>query len=379
MLSQILKNLVEQDNYRYLRSLSRDGAFVRYNGQRLLNLASNDYLHLSADEDLKKAFFAEIRASDFYFSSSSSRSLSGNFEIYERFEEAMARHFCPKEVLHFNSGYHLNISCIQALSTLPHTLLIADKFIHASVIDGLRLGGGKFIRFKHNDMAHLESLLQKHHKMYRHIIIITEALFSMDGDFAPLLKLVEYKKTYPNILLYVDEAHSVGCFDDSGLGYAKSIGVEKDIDFLVFTFGKAIASMGACMITHKDFKSFFVNKARAFIYSTALPPLNVAWSHFIFKNLDSFVCQRQKLSNISRYFKGELSKSGFEILGDAHIVSLLCGGNDKANQYAQKLLSANIFAPAIKEPTVPKNTARIRFCLHSGLDEEALEGVLKAI
>ena len=378
-LDTILADLKTQGNYRRLKTLTHEGQYVYFKGQKLLNLAGNDYLHLTKDEGLKDEFLRQLDAKDFYLSSSSSRSLSGNFSIYEKFESSLAKSFQNKEVLHFNSGYHLNLSCIQALSTLPNTLLIADKLIHASVIDGLRLGGSRFLRFKHNDLESLENLLKQYHKDYEHIIIITEALFSMNGDFAPLKELTEFKKRYQNILLYVDEAHSVGCFDESGLGYAKSLGLDKKIDCLVFTFGKAIASVGACMLCSSDFKAFFINKARAFIYSTALPPLNVAWSHFIFANLARFHNQRQNLHNISHFFKDVLLKQGFKILGDEYIISLLCGSNAKADMISNNLLQGGIFAPAIKEPTIPKGTSRIRFSLNAALNEAHIESIIKAL
>lgn len=375
----ILKNLKSAKNYRYLKSLHHEDDFVYFNGQKLLNLAGNDYLALAKNEALKEEFFKHLKQKDCYFSSSSSRSLSGNFSIYEDFENDLAakinENLKPKdkkEVLHFNSGYQLNLSCIQALSSVPNTLFISDKLIHASIIDGLRLGGKKFLRFKHNDMSHLQDLLEKQYKKYDFIIVISEALFSMNGDFAPLQRLVALKKQYKNILLYIDEAHSVGCFDEKGLGLVNSLNLVQEIDFLVFTFGKALASMGACMICAEDFKNFFINKSRAFIYSTALPPLNVAWTHFICGKLAFFTKERRRLFFISDFFKTMLENKGFEVLGNAYIISLLCNSNERADELSLRLLKKGFFAPAIKEPTVPKNTARIRFSLSANIKEEDL-------
>ena len=172
-----------------------------------------------------------------------------------------------------------------------------------------------------------------------------------------------------------DEAHSVGCFGDDGLGYVRSLGLEKEIDFLVFTFGKAIASMGACMIS--DEKDFFINKARGFIYSTAIAPINVAWTLYIFEKLSNFNEKRKHLLDLGFKFKNAL-KTKFEVIGDAYIVSLLLKQNDLADKFYKKLLENGIFAPAIKEPTVPKNSARIRFSLHSGLNLQDIEKILEA-
>ncbi len=372
-ITQILDELKQQDNFRILRSLKHKGKYVIYNDQKLLNLAGNDYLNLSNEKALKQDFLMHLK--EFEFSSSSSRSLSGNFEIFTEFESFLEAKF-SKKVLHFNSGYSLNTSCLQALASIKNTLFLADKQVHASIIDGLRLGGAKFMRFKHNDIKHLQSLVQKYHKEFENIIIISEALFSMDGDFAPIKEFVKLKKEFKNIKIYIDEAHSIGCFGDDGLGYVKFLGLEKEVDFLVFTFGKAIASMGACMIS--DEKDFFINKARAFIYSTAIAPINVAWTLHIFKHLSEFKIQRNKLFKLNTWFKNALANKG-EILGEAYIISLILGKNSLANKTSQKLLENGIFAPAIKEPSVAKNTARIRFSLHSGLVKEDLERVLKIL
>ncbi|TKX31252.1 aminotransferase class I/II-fold pyridoxal phosphate-dependent enzyme [Campylobacter estrildidarum] len=378
-VEKILQDLKDDHNFRSLPHLKHEGKFVYKEGKKLLNLASNDYLALSYDKELKEEFLSTLKDENLFFSSSSSRSLSGNFEIYEELEDYLKADFKDKEILHFNSGYHLNLSCIAALSSLDKTLFLADKFIHASMIDGLRLNRTNFFRYKHNDLDHLEFLIRKHYEKYENIVILSEALFSMDGDFSDLKALVELKKTYPKIKLYIDEAHSVGCFDKKGLGYAKFLGLENEIDFLVFTFGKAIASMGACMICTKKYKDFFINKARAFIYSTALPPINVAFTLFIFKNMTKFQNKRENLYRLSQNFKNKLKEKKYQILGDCYIVSLILGDNKKALEIAQILEKGGFFAPAIKEPTVPKNTARIRFSLHAGLDQNDLNPILELL
>lgn len=378
-IEKILQDLEQNHNLRTLTPLKHEGNFVYKKDKKLLNLAGNDYLNLASSKELKNEFLNSLKEKDFFFSSSSSRSLSGNFEIYEELESFLKTKFKDKEILHFNSGYHLNISCIAALSSISKTLFLADKFIHASMIDGLRLGGADFFRFHHKNMNHLESLIQKHYENYENIIILSEALFSMDGDFGDFQILCELKKRYEKIKLYIDEAHSVGCFDDEGLGLVKKLRLENEVDFLVFTFGKAIASMGACMICEKKYKNFFINKARALIYSTALPPLNVAWTQFIFKKMPNFKKKRENLELLSAFFKSKLQEKNHTFLGDAYILSLLLGDNKKALEISQKLEKAGIFAPAIKEPTVPKNTARIRFSLHAGLSIEELESTIELL
>ncbi|EAJ1254397.1 pyridoxal phosphate-dependent aminotransferase family protein [Campylobacter lari] len=372
-ITQILDELKQQDNFRILRSLKHEGKYVVYNGQKFLNLASNDYLNLSNEKTLKQDFLTHLK--EFEFSSSSSRSLSGNYAIFDEFESFLEAKL-GRKILHFNNGYALNVSCLQALASIKNTLFLADKQVHASIIDGLRLGGAKFIRFKHNDIKHLQSLVQKHYKEFENIIIISEALFSMDGDFAPIKEFINLKKEFKNIKIYIDEAHSIGCFNDDGLGYVKFLGLEKEVDFLVFTFGKAIASMGACMISNE--KDFFINKARAFIYSTAIAPINVTWTLHVFKHLHEFSAQRKELLELSAWFKNALASKG-AVLGEAYVISFILGQNALASEISQKLLENGIFAPAIKEPTVAKNTARIRFSLHAGLVKKDLEKVLEVL
>lgn len=372
-----LQKLRQDFNYRTLPQLKHDGNFVIKEGKKLLNLASNDYLNLAYNENLKKEFLQKISKDDLYFSASSSRSLSGNFSIYTAFENYLKSFFKDREILHFNSGYHCNIACISALATLPKTLFLCDKLAHASMIDGLRLGGAKFLRFKHNDMQNLELLLEKHHKDYENIIILSEALFSMDGDFARLKELIRLKKRFSGVYLYIDEAHSVGCFGN-GLGLAVEFKLSEEIDFLIFTFGKALASMGACIITKGEMKEFFTNTARSLIYSTALAPINVAWSLFIFQKMKEFEEKRKQLFTLAKDFKKELKKRA-EILGEAYIISLILRDNEKTLQFATKLEENGFFAPAIKSPTVPPNTARIRFSIHSGLKIDDLSRILELL
>ncbi|KAA6226478.1 MULTISPECIES: aminotransferase class I/II-fold pyridoxal phosphate-dependent enzyme [unclassified Campylobacter] len=374
-ISKILQDLKDNANFRELTPLKKYDKFVFKSGKKLLNLASNDYLNLSSLQNLKNEFLISIKKDDLYFSSTSSRSLSGNFSIFSELESFISTFFESKSCLHFNSGYHLNISCVSALASLKNTLFLADRQIHASMIDGLKLGRANFRRFKHNDLKDLESLVQKYHKEYENIIILSEALFSMDGDFCDLESLVRIKKSYKNILLYIDEAHSVGCFGN-GMGRIKALKLEKEIDFIIFTFGKALSSMGACMICNNNFKDFFINKARAFIYSTALPPINVAWSLFIFKKLAFFEDRRQNLMQISSFFKDKLLEKNLNVLGDAYIISLILSSNEKALESSLKLVKAGFFAPAIKEPSVAKNSARIRFSLHSDLNKEEIKNLV---
>lgn len=424
-IKQILDSLKAQDNYRILRDFSHCGAYLLGSKEvKLLNLASNDYLGIASDEKIARKFYKWCEKRGFLapkdsvkshkkskiphkenflrFSSSSSRLLSGGFPVYEAFEAHLDSAFSPKKSLLFNSGYHLNISTLQALSQLPRSLFLLDAYCHASVIDGVRLGGADFKRFRHNDISHLSELLESRGKNYEHIFIVSEGVFSMEGDFAFLEQIIalkdEHKRRGKSVYIYLDEAHSVGVFgrsegvryskdlsgfgiENDGLGIARALGVESCVDFLVFTFGKAVGSVGACVICHKDFRDFFVNSARGLIYSSALPPINVAFSYFVFEVLGggkntkkltkSITKRRENLALLSEFFRTSLEqiaqKYCLKSLGKSHIFSLILGENSLAINLAKKLESSGIYAPAIKSPTVPKGSARIRFSLSASM------------
>lgn len=369
--TKILQALKDDNNLRTLQDIQHDGIYIIKDNKRMLNLSSNDYLGIATDRELREEFFDTIDKESLLLGSTSSRSLSGNYRIFTQLEDYIAAQFSNKSCLLFNSGYHLNISCMQALSEFSNVLFVVDKFVHASIIDGLRLGGKRFMRYAHNDMQSLASILEKTHNQYESIIIVSEGLFSMDGDLAQLDSLCAFKQQYSNVMLYLDEAHSVGVFGENGLGLA-SLGYENSIDFLVYTFGKAIGSFGACMICSTHLKDFFINKARGFIYSTAIAPINVAWNLFVFQKLKSMQNRRKHLLNLSELLRKECAKYNIRLMGEAQILSLIAHTNENALLLADKLSHKGFFAPAIKTPSVPPNTARLRISLTSNMQEEMM-------
>ena len=369
--TKILQALKDDNNLRTLQDIQHDGIYIIKDNKRMLNLSSNDYLGIATDRELREEFFDTIDKESLLLGSTSSRSLSGNYRIFTQLEDYIASQFRNKSCLLFNSGYHLNISCMQALSEFSNVLFVVDKFVHASIIDGLRLGGKRFMRYAHSDMQSLASILEKTHNQYESIIIVSEGLFSMDGDLAQLDSLCAFKQQYSNVMLYLDEAHSVGVFGENGLGLA-SLGYENSIDFLVYTFGKAIGSFGACMICSPHLKDFFINKARGFIYSTAIAPINVAWNLFVFQKLKSMQNRRKHLLHLSELLRKECAKYNISLMGEAQILSLIAHTNENALLLADKLSDKGFFAPAIKTPSVPPNTARLRISLTSNMQEEMM-------
>lgn len=279
-----LEALQRSGNLRNLPQAGHRDKWMIRNGTDMLNLSSNDYLGLASDLSLRDEFMKGLSERDFLLSASSSRLLTGNFPVHDELEKMLACLFGRDGALVFSSGYHLNTGILPAVAD-AHTLILADKLVHASLIDGIRLSAAKCIRYRHQDYTQLQTLLEKHHHDFSRIIIVTESIFSMDGDVAPLTRLAELKKTYPNVMLYVDEAHAVGVRGQKGLGIAEEQRCLKDIDFLCGTFGKALASVGAYVVCSQTIREYLVNRMRTLIFTTALPPFNTAWTKFVLSRL----------------------------------------------------------------------------------------------
>lgn len=338
---------------------------LRLTPHKMLNLSSNDYLGLANDLDLKNQFINTHQDhADFVFGSSSSRLLTGNFTAHDELEDTLSTAY-GRPALTFNSGYHMNIGILPAIVD-DKTLILADKWVHASMIDGIRLAkqcGAKFYRFNHQNFHQLDELLTKHHAHYRHIIIMTESVFSMDGDITDLALLVAIKRRFDNVSLYVDEAHAVGVFGERGLGVGEMMGVMNEIDFLVGTFGKAWASVGGFIICDGTIKDALINTARPLIFSTNIPPVNALWSNFIVRQSLLMTKKRQTLLDNSQYFVHKICQLGLSCPSTSQIIPIIIGNNQQAINLAQSLQTQGFYALPIRPPTVPMNTARIRVCL----------------
>ena len=377
-MQQELQQLQEHSNFRKLPVLQHDGRDVFVNGQQMLNLSSNDYLGLAADKELRKEFLQTLTTENFVPTSSSSRLLTGNFTIYEALEQKLAELFGTEAALVFNSGYHANTGILPAVSD-AQTLILADKLVHASLIDGIRLSTARCIRYKHNDIKQLERLLSENHTAYRQVIIVTESIFSMDGDETDLVALVKLKKAYDNILLYVDEAHAFGVRGINGLGCTEENGCINDIDFLVGTFGKAIASTGAYLVCNRTIREYLINRMRTFIFTTALPPVNIAWTLFVIERLKYFGERRDRLAQISGILKEALIQKGYVCPSTSHIVPMTVGASADAILRAEELQRHGFYALPVRPPTVPEGTSRIRFSLTAGIEEEEVKELIQLL
>lgn len=377
-MQQELQKLKEQNNLRQLPRIVHEGREVLVGGQRMLNLSSNDYLGLAADRELREEFLRALTPDTFLPTSSSSRLLTGNFSVYEELETELAARFGTEAALIFSSGYHANSGILPAVCD-AQTLILADKLVHASLIDGIRLSAARCIRYRHNDLAQLERLLQQHHAEFRQVIVVTESLFSMDGDRADLTTLVQLKRHYDNVLLYVDEAHAFGVCGRQGLGCAEEADCIREIDFLVGTFGKAAASAGAYIVCSRIVREYLVNRMRTLIFTTALPPVCIAWTLFIVRKLADMQPRREHLARISRMLREAMQAKGYACPSTSHIVPLIVGPSGETVLRAENLQRHGFYALPVRPPTVPEGTSRIRFSLTAAIREEEIEALITHI
>ena len=359
---QQLEQLSAQNQYRSIPDLVHQGRYITRENRKMLNMSSNDYLGLASNENLRQSFLQQYADNFPSFTSSSSRLLTGNFPVYTDLEQFIAQRFQRESALLFNSGYHANLGILPALTTTK-SLILADKLVHASMIDGIRLSQCEFFRYRHNDYEHLKSLLEKNAGKFDRTFIVTESVFSMDGDVADLNYLAQLKTQFPNTYLYVDEAHAIGVYGKNGLGIAEQANVIADIDLLVGTFGKALASMGAYVVCDQILKECLINQMRPLIFSTALPPFNVAWTHFIFERLPQFSKERTHLEQLSAFLRQEVEHRTQIMPSQTCIVPYILGENDATLAKAKDLQEQGYYCLPIRPPTVPKDTSRIRLSL----------------
>jgi 8-amino-7-oxononanoate synthase len=355
------------------RSLNKTARSVQgkiyVENKEYFDFSSNDYLGLSGHRRLKDA--AKDVTESLGTGSCGSRLLSGDSHIHHRLEEAVAAFKDKEAALIFNSGYQANLGIISALYD-KDDVVFSDKLNHASLVDAIRLSRANFFRFRHNDLEHLEYLLIKQRGKFKRALIVTETVFSMDGDKSPLKEIVELKEKH-NSWLMVDEAHATGIFGLNGSGLAEESGLGDKIELIMGTFSKALGSFGAYLATSKKIKDYLINFSRSFIYSTALPPGVVGANLAGLILVKEEAWRRKALLENRDFFYDSLLKHGLSPKGDSQIVPLILGEAKKVLKLSAQLKARGYWAPAIRPPTVANGQSRLRFSLSCSHPRHLLE------
>lgn len=371
-----LQRLTGQSLRRALSPLeSASGPVVNYAGRTVILLSSNDYLGLAAHP---RVIQSAVEATERYGAGSgASRLVSGSLPPHRSLEAALAKFKGTEGALVFGAGYLANVGVIPNLIGRGG-LILADRLCHASLIDGCRLSRADFRVFRHGDCAHLETLLRRRSDN-RRTLIITEGLFSMDGDVAPLDDLVRLAEQY-DALLYVDDAHGTGIMGAGGRGTIEQFGLEGRIPFHMGTLSKALGSYGAYVVGSDDFVQYLLNVARSFIFTTALPPAMAAAASAAIAIVETEPERRARLwANRHYLFKG-LQNQGFRLTATVSpILPVLIGDAAKASAFADRLLAHGVYATAIRPPTVPDGTSRIRFTVTAAHTTDQLDEALQAV
>lgn len=366
------EKLKNKDNFRQIRNIDyKTGKYIVADSKKMINFSSNDYLNISTDKQLKVEFIEKYKDSnEFIFSSASSRLLTGTSNIYKRLENNIAKMFKKEACLLFNTGYQCNLGVVSSLVNRDD-VIFSDKLNHASIIDGMRLSGCDFYRYRHFDYENLKELLDKYRNKYKKAIIISESVFSMDGDIADIKKLIELKKEY-NTYLMIDEAHAYGIYGDNLAGVCDKDNLRDEIDIITATLGKSFGSMGAFCVADKSVIDYLINKANSFIFSTAIPSINVLWSNFIIEEKFDYV--KEKSCKLSKLIKeaGEYIKN----VNATQIIPVIIGENLKTIKIAENLQSMGYYVLPVRPPTVPVNTSRLRLSLTSDINFQEFKSII---
>jgi 8-amino-7-oxononanoate synthase len=361
--------------YRELRSVEGEqDSSVVINGKRVLMFSSNNYLGLANHPELKKA--SMDAASRYGTGSGGSRLISGNMEVHLTLEKELALFKGTERALLFNSGYHANIGAISALVG-EGDVILSDELNHASIVDGCRLSKGEVRIYKHADMNSLKEMLRRSSR-FRKRLIVTDSVFSMDGDIAPLPDIVDLAEKY-SALVMVDEAHGTGILGKNGKGAIEHFGLDGRVDIQMGTLGKALGSFGAYIAGSEDLIHYLVNKARSLLYTTALPPSVCGSALAALKILGEKPELVNQVKNNANYFRKGMRDLGFSIPeSETPILPLVLGDPSTTMNMAQGLFDKGIYVQGIRPPTVPDRTSRLRITLMATHTKEQLDLGLRA-
>jgi 8-amino-7-oxononanoate synthase len=355
---------------------------ILYKQKNLIDFSSNDYLGFaSAKTIFDKTHRLMIEKRMQKNGATGSRLLSGNHTLYVEAERILADVHHAEEALIFNSGYDANVGFF---SSIPQRgdVIFYDELIHASIRDGMQMSNAKSYKFKHNDIEDLKFLIERHRnvKSDQEIYIVTESVFSMDGDSPDLKSLIAFCQKYDYHLI-VDEAHAIGLFGDNGVGLLQKLRLENQVFARINTFGKALGCHGAVILGSNDLKTYLVNFCRSFIYTTSLPPHSIATIQMAYEELQ-YTSEIEKLIENITFFIGELKSkhliSKF-IQSNSAIHCCIISGNNNVKRVASKIQEKGFDVKPILSPTVPQGKERLRFCLHSYNSKEEISEVLELL
>jgi len=370
-----LEELRETDLFRRMRMVSGpQGPRVVLDGKPVLLLCSNNYLGLADHPRVREA--AADAAMRWGVGAGASRLVSGTMTIHRRLEERLAAFEGTEAALLFGSGYLANLGVVSALAG-PGEIVLSDELNHASIVDGCRLARAETMVYDHCDLDHLEFSLRE--AAGRASLIVTDSVFSMDGDVAPLEGIVELAHRY-DCRVAVDEAHGTGCLGPDGRGAIADAGVEGEVDVVVGTLGKALGSYGAYVACSSEMAQFLTNTARPLIFSTAPSPPAIAGALAALELLAEQPRRAEKLQANADVLRDELAREGFEVAGSTtQIVPLIVGDAARAMAMCEAAIERGVFAQAIRPPTVPDGTSRLRLAVMASHTKAELRDAAQAL
>ncbi|PAT01424.1 8-amino-7-oxononanoate synthase [Candidatus Izimaplasma bacterium ZiA1] len=343
---------------------------IELNHKKVINLSSNNYLGLANHPRVKQAAIDAVNK--YGAGAGAVRTIVGNQDIIGELEDVLAEFKKEDAVMCFQSGLNCNIGTIQAIVERGD-LIISDELNHASIIDGVRLSRADKAVFRHSDMEHLEEILKEKRENYNQVLIITDGVFSMDGDLAKLPRIVELAEQY-NALTYVDDAHGSGVLGTSGRGTVDHFHLHGRVDFIIGTLSKAIGVVGGYVASKKETKIWLSHRARPLLFSTALPPAATAAAIESVKMLMESEEYSNKLWDNARYFKSKLGKLGFDTgHSETPITPVIIGSEAKTMEFSKALLDNGVYVSGIVFPTVPKGTGRLRCMISASHTKEDLD------
>jgi 8-amino-7-oxononanoate synthase len=349
----------------------------------LVDFSSNDYLGFAKNEEIFQQAHEFLVSKNYKVNGATgSRLLSGNHSIFTETEEFIAQFHQAEAALIFNSGYDANVGFF---SSVPqrNDIILYDELSHASIRDGIQMSLAKSFKFKHNNLVDLENLLKKHNQSTDNrqsttVYIITESVFSMDGDSPDLEKMVQLAENF-NAYLVIDEAHALGIFGEKGEGLIQQLNLHDKVFARIITFGKALGCHGAAILGSVQLKNYLVNFARSFIYTTGLSPHSVATIFVAYQHLSKSLQERERLLQNITYFKSCLPASVFSLPSSSSIHSVIIPGNERVKSIAQQLQQNGFDVKPILSPTVSEGQERLRFCLHSFNTEQEIKKILSLL